>query len=214
MRDDPQKGKAFKKSKTFEAATGKAVAELESDFWGRDSLSGKERNRLFLSKSGEQFSDVSLLSGADHLGDGRSVVLFDYNRDGRTDMASINTNAPKLVLFRNEVATANSFAAFRFEGGNVRDAAEAGRSNRDGYGTRITLTVGGRKIVEEHRAGEGFSAQNSRTLLVGLGEVKTIDSVLVQWPSGVTQTFENLPVNQLITFSERSDDFSTVPYRR
>jgi uncharacterized protein YdiU (UPF0061 family) len=50
--------------------------------WGKDSLSGKGRNRLFLSEQGKQFKDVSLLSGAAHLGDGRSVVLFDYDRDG------------------------------------------------------------------------------------------------------------------------------------
>ena len=214
VRDDPQIGETFKKNKTFEVSTGKEAAELAGDYWGKSSLSGSERNRLFLSDAGEKFSDVSLLSGADHLGDGRSVVLLDYNHDGLMDLASINTNAPKLVLYRNEIYSSHHFVAFQFEGGNRKDGASKESSNRDGYGVRIVLELESQLIVEELRAGEGFSAQNSKTLLIGVGGAGVITKATVFWPSGRVSEYRNLPVDRLILFSEGEREFSQKPYKR
>lgn len=140
-------------------------------------------------------------------------MLFDYNRDGLTDIASINTNAPKLVLFKNEVPSTHRFAVLRFEGGNTTDQPSPNLSNRDGYGTRVTLEAGGITIVEELRAGEGFSAQNSRTLLIGLGDSEMIETAIVRWPSGREQRFKNLPVEQIITFKEGIEKFDVAPYQ-
>lgn len=204
MRSDPEKGESLRQSGTFEANIRRAAQQLDGDRWGKDSLSGKERNRLFLSKEGKQFSDLSMLSGADHVGDGRSVVLLDYNRDGKPDIASVNTNAPKLVLYRNEVRSTqeNNFIALRLVGGNHSSLANAGLSNRDGYGTRITLRCGTRSFVEEHRCGEGYSAQNSNTLLIGIGKATSVDSATIQWPGGKRQLLSKIPAGKLITVHE------------
>lgn len=219
MRSDPGKGSSLSQSQAFEETTRRAAKQLNSDRWGKDSLSGKERNRLFLSRDGRQFSDVSMLSGADHVGDGRSVVLFDYNRDGRTDIASVNTNAPKLVLFRNEVTRTeeNNFIALRLVGGNRSNQARPGLSSRDGYGARITLSCGARSFVEEHRCGEGYSAQNSNILLIGIGKSTAVDSATIRWPGGKTQELPALPAGKLITVHEENasgDDkpFTITPY--
>ena len=55
MRTDPLKGEEVRAESSFEASSRKAAAELESDSWGKESLSGNERNRLFLNHSGKQF---------------------------------------------------------------------------------------------------------------------------------------------------------------
>jgi hypothetical protein len=148
------------------------------------------------------------------MGDGRSVVLLDYDRDGFTDIASINTNAPKLVLFRNEIFNDNNFAAFRLIGANITERRSQKNSNRDAYGAHLTLKAGGLTITEELRAGEGFSAQNSRTLLLGLGQAKAIEFLAVTWPSGQVQKFSNLPVRQLITLHEGITEPNLSPYSR
>lgn len=225
VRDDPKRGDAFKASPEFENSTRKAAAELDSDYWGRDSLSGNERNRFFINRQGARFDDVSLLSGADHVGDGRSVVLFDYDRDGLTDIASINTNAPKLVMFRNQAAGVtkagqNHFVALRFVGGNTSGTPQAGASNRDGYGTRVEFDLEGRKFVVEHRCGEGYSAQNSRSLHIGLGAAKSIPEMTVVWPSGKRQQLQDVPADRRITIfenpqaSESAMPFKAEPYLR
>ncbi len=172
--------------------------------WGKDSLSGNERNRLFINHRGKSFTDVSLLSGADSKADGRSVVLLDYNRDGRLDLATINSNAPKLALYRNEVEEPGNYVAFRFIGAN-QSSRTKGNSNRDGFGAKVTLKCGTKTFVEEHRCGEGYSAQNSTTLHIGIGDATRIDELTVRWPSGKTQIHQNLPVQKIITLIENQE---------
>ncbi len=214
MRSDPGKGGSLRQSQAFEETTRRAARELDGDRWGKDSLSGNERNRLFFNQEGRQFADITLLSGADHVGDGRSVVLWDYNRDGKTDIASVNTNAPKLVLFRNEAATAgkNNFIALRLVGGNRSSRANSGFSSRDGFGARVTLNCGTRSFVEEHRCGEGYSAQNSNTLLIGVGKATVIDSAIIRWPGGKMQKLPGLPAGKLITVHENNTTAEGKPF--
>ena len=195
---------------------------MSGDYWGRDSLSGNERNRLFINHEGKQFIDVTNVSGADHIGDGRSVVLWDYNHDGLTDIASVNTNAPKLVFYRNEndkiKTQKNNFLALRLIGGNKMDSKSSHYSNRDGYGAKILLKCDGGSFYEEHRCGEGFSAQNSNTLIIGVGNEPMVRSVTISWPSGQLTELPGLCPGNLVTVYENSEDspnrksFAVEPY--
>jgi hypothetical protein len=211
VRTDPKRGEDVRNISALEESSRRAAFELHSDAWGRDSLSGEERNRLFLSLGGTQFSDLSGISGADHVADGRSVCLLDYDRDGWTDIASVNANAPKLVLFRNRLGErlardGRHSVALRFVGGQKSGEPASGWSNRDGYGARVELRAGGRVFVEEHRCGEGFSAQNSPVLRIGLGAAPTLDSVTVRWPSGRVLQSGKVAPDQLVTLYENPDD--------
>ena len=75
------------------------------------SHSGHERNRLFLNRAGEQFVDVSGVSGLDDAADGRSFALLDFDRDGWLDIAVVNANAPLLRLYRNGFRQSKEAAA-------------------------------------------------------------------------------------------------------
>ena len=140
------------------------------DMWMRSgggeislSISGYEPTRLFLSARGRQFRDISGVSGLDGLEDGRAFALFDYNRDGWQDVAVVNINAPFLKLYRNDIGVQSTPAApgmiaLRFAGGNDTSVASASHGPRDGYGTRVTVSVGGDSLLREHRCGEGLAA--------------------------------------------------------
>ena len=179
MRLDPAKGTTVKSDAAFEAANRRSAEALARDDWGRKSLSGHERNRLFFSHAGRQFSDLSLLSGADHKGDGRAAALLDYNRDGLMDMAVANTNKPSLVFFKNQLRLPRKVVAVRLTG--------SGKSNRDAIGARVVVRTGERTQVRELHAGEGNAAQNSKTLLFGLGDAPQADAVTIRWPDGSSQ---------------------------
>lgn len=58
--------------------------------------------------------------------------------------------------------------------------------------------------MEEHRCGEGYSTQNSRTLLIGIGEILKLESLVVKWPSGREEVFSYLPVNRLFNMPEEN----------
>ena len=150
------------------------------------------------------------VSGADHIGDGRSVVLWDYNHDGLTDIASVNTNAPKLVFYRNETdritTQRNNFLALRLIGGNGADSKSSRYSNRDGYGAKIQIKCDESSFYEEHRCGEGFSAQNSNTIIIGVGKEPMVRSVTISWPSGNITELPGLHPGVLVTVYENSED--------
>jgi len=170
------------------------------------SLSGKETNHLFLSHGGRQFEEVSGVSGVDGKADGRSFGVADFDRDGWLDLALVNSNRPLTQLFRNrmgdlEGSERTPFVALRFVGGN-RSGTTSELSNRDGYGALVTLSLGDERLLREHRCGEGFAAQNSATMHVGIGDATVVDRVSVRWPSGRVQEVEAVPAGSLLTLWE------------
>ena len=187
------------------------------------SISGYERNRLFLGAGGSQFRDLSGVSGLDALADGRAFALTDYDRDGWQDVAAVNTNAPLLQLFRNDIAarggTGNAIA-LRFSGGNHSPEATGGFGPRDGYGAMVTVSAGETKLLREHRCGEGLAAQNSATMLVGIGGREAADAVEVRWPGGTVQRTGPVSAGTLLTVFENpahsptGEAFVPEPYLR
>ena len=192
MRTDEQLDRTLRKSEHWTGSTTRRWNQTQlADV--AVSLSGHERNHLFLSSRGRRFDDASGISGLDALADSRSFALFDYDRDGWSDIALVNTNAPLLNLFRNQIGDSSSaqerghVVALRFVGGNRAGKPSERFSNRDGYGARVTAEMGDLTLTREHRAGAGFSSQNSNTLLLGIGARESVDLLTVRWPSGAFQ---------------------------
>lgn len=161
-------------------------------------FSGSERNRLFLSRAGKGFLDVSGLSGVDSPADGRVSVWFDYDRDGRQDLAVINSSSPLLQMYHNEIAPPEAnkprhgFVTLRFVGGNRSAKQSTEFSNRNGFGTKVTATIGDRILFREHLPSQGFAGQNSQVMTIGIGSAETVNEIKVAWPSGRTQSVQDL----------------------
>ena len=169
------------------------------------SLSGHERNHVFLNQNGDDYVEVSGVSGLDHPGDSRAFAVLDYDRDGWQDIAVVNANAPMFQLYRNQMGERGDpgeVVAVRFEGGNRSSAANKQWSNRDGYGARVLLETQGRRLLREHRAGEGLAAQNSATLRVGIGGAERATRLEVRWPSGRSYDTTAVPAGTLVTAYE------------
>ena len=199
------------------------------------SLSGKERNHLFLNLQGKQFQDIAGVAGVDHHGDSRAFVILDYDRDGYQDIALVNANAPLFQLYHNQLGKKNvmgnaggstnhkskpgQMLALRFVGGNHAGDASKFWSNRDGYGAMVTVELGDLTIRREHRAGEGFASQNSATMIVGIGERNGADKITVRWPSGVVQEIPDVSANTIVTVYENpehspsGEHFVSEPYK-
>ena len=184
------------------------------------SLSGSERNHLFLNQGGDRFVDLSGISGADSPADGRAFTLLDFDRDGWQDLAVVNANAPLFQLFHNQMGDGSTAAmlALRFVGGNHADQPSQQWSARDGYGATVTIDVAPGTIVRQHRAGEGFSAQNSPIMRIGLGDMSRVASLEVRWPSGKVQIATDVPARTLVSVYENEghsptgEAFVIAPY--
>jgi thiol-disulfide isomerase/thioredoxin len=181
-----------------------AGGEMRNGRYVAHSLSGNESNKLFMNRAGKSFSDMSGISGLDNIGDGRGFALFDYNRDGQQDIALVNANAPLFNLYRNAMKNHGNVIAVRFEGSNNAASPSTAKTNRDGYGALVIAEVtNGPTLKREHRCGEGFAAQNSNTMLIGIGSAENVSRLTVRWPSSrQVYTLENVAAGALVTVRE------------
>ncbi|MCH2365672.1 MAG: ASPIC/UnbV domain-containing protein [Planctomycetes bacterium] len=143
------------------------------------SFSGKERNCCFLNTRDGRFADVSSATGLDHIDDGRTVALSDWDRDGDLDLWLANRTGPRLRFMRNELGKGDRFVAFRLRGDPGRGCS------RDAIGARVEVEVGGPESGRRIRtlyAGDGYLSQSSKWVHLGLGESTSIRQVSVRWP--------------------------------
>ncbi len=141
----------------------------------------------------------------DLIADGRSFALTDLDRDGGVDVVVVNANAPLLQVLRNQVGSQQGFVVVQLEGGNSSGGSSSEWSSRDGVGASISLKSGGLHVLREVRAGEGLAAQNSRTLVIGLGGALRADEIVVSWPSGRSQSIGQVESGSLVLFREAGD---------
>jgi enediyne biosynthesis protein E4 len=146
------------------------------------------------------FTDVSAsqLSPRD-TGIGSGLLVMDYDRDGDQDVFIVNggRNTPP-VLYRNRTDGAASYLQIETIG-TV--------SNRDGFGAFITVipddTNPAAKLVWEMNAGSNFLGQSENVAHFGLGgNTTTVDTIRIEWPSGIVQELHDVALNQRLTVTE------------
>jgi tetratricopeptide (TPR) repeat protein len=154
------------------------------------SWSGRERNCAFLNTRDGRFATVSGLSGLDLPHDARAAAQVDWDQDGRPDLWIASRGAPRVQLFLNRTPADNAFVALKLQGT---------KSNRDAIGARVEVRLAGAPpLALGLRAGEGYLAQSSKWLHVGLGSLgglgheRRIEAVTVRWPGGARETFEGV----------------------
>lgn len=169
-----------------------------------NSLSGNERNRLFLNNAGN-FADVTLVSGADDIADGRSFAVVDFDQDGWQDIALMSLNNPKFKLYKNQMQDlypGNRSLRFRLRGSANSAQGQVGKTNRDGIGARVYVKYrSGKTMIVQKQCGEGFATQNSGILSVGVPAGDEVVSLVVKWPSGKMSTIDS-PDGQVVTLIE------------
>lgn len=156
--------------------------------------SGRERDKLFVSKDGTSYLDLSYLGGVDSAQDGRAFVYADFDHDGATDIVLINRNAPILQIYRNTIEQ-KDWISLDLKG-------DGRRSNPDAVGASATATCHGAKILRYVDLGTGFGVQNTKTLTIGLGDCRSADTVTVRWPDGTEQTFSNVKTREYYHLKE------------
>ena len=65
-------------------------------------------------------------------------------------------------------------------------------------GARVTGTAGGRARMQEVGTSQGLFSTNDPRLHFGLGNVPSVDSVVVRWPDGLEEAFEGIALDQAL----------------
>ncbi len=145
-----------------------------------------------------------------------SHAIGDLNNDGWLDVFGSYCdvyNTPDNIrndrLWMNDCANngnTNHWIKFNLVGG-----ATSGMSNKNGVGAIVKIYGPWGVQVREVRSGEAYGIQNSFTVHFGLGSETQIDSMIVQWPSGVVDELLSLPGDMTYTLPEGGFPTSTNP---
>ncbi len=158
---------------------------IHDDIAKRDSsVAYREPSLLFQNRGQGNFADVSRLCGVALTIPrvGRAAAFGDFDNDGAPDILIV-TNEGKPALLHNENRTGNNW---------IRLILQGTRSNRDGIGARVRVTVGAQTQTFEVKSGSSYLSASDRRLLVGLGKAERAERIEIRWSSGKVQSVEGV----------------------
>ena len=122
----------------------------------------------------------------------RGAAYADFDGDGDLDMAVATLNGPA-HLFRNDGGNRKNWLRVRLSGF---------RSNRSGIGAVVHVASASGRQWQMVHSGSSYASQSDLALTFGLGDDPRVSRIDVEWPSGRTQTFQDLAPNQTIGIDE------------
>jgi hypothetical protein len=120
------------------------------------------------------------------------MAYADFDRDGDVDVVFNNTNMPATVL--QNMMNDNSKDQGNFL--NVRMKGDA--ANINGIGAVVRLYYQRKQQIYDCTPYRGYLSSVENIAHFGLGNVTAIDSVVVQWPTGLRFVTRNVAANQTI----------------
>ncbi|HTZ58840.1 MAG TPA: CRTAC1 family protein [Acidobacteriaceae bacterium] len=157
-------------------------------------VSYKEPLLMFRNLGHGHFAMSSASLGPDFLRPvaGRGLATADFDNDGDVDIA-VNNRGDFPELLRNDGGNANHWLTVKLIGT---------KSNRDGIGARLKLTSEGFVQYSQAVGGSSYMSASDPRIHFGLGKRSKIESLVITWPSGQTDKFTDVPVDQIIAVKE------------
>ena len=145
-------------------------------------------NRMFLNINGKFFQDVTFHGRFGHIQKGHGVSFGDIDEDGDQDIHAVMGGAYQGSIYQN--ALFNNPGNWDSEWIGVK--LKGNTSNKLGIGARISVeTTDGQKIYRTISSGGSFGGNPFREF-IGLGKNKNVSKIIIEWPSGNTQTESGL----------------------
>ncbi|UCF36564.1 MAG: CRTAC1 family protein [Acidobacteriota bacterium] len=167
-------------------------ANGDVDYLGADSA---QHDTMLRNIDGSQFEDVSEKLGQDFLFEGyqRGSGFGDLNNDGFQDIVVTSLNQKPRILM-NSGDNGNHWLMLDLEGR---------KSSRDPIGAYIKVTLESGRVLHNHMAvSVGFMSTSDRRVHFGLGKETGIQSIEINWPSGIKQQLEGVKVDQILRIKE------------
>ncbi len=140
--------------------------------------------RLFLGAADGTFK-LAANDGCDLPGDQRSVIPFDYDRDGAPDLL-VTQVAYSAVLLENGTS------------GRHWLTVDLSRAGALAAGARVTVSTAGDRTTQVALFGGSYLAGMPLELYFGLGSSEGADNVTVTWADGTTVDLGAVPADQIL----------------
>lgn len=187
----------------FGYGIGSAFEDVDNDgdldlFVANGFGPGLDSNFLYYNNGDGTFTEETVGAIVTEPGYSYGCAFGDIDKDGDLDLAiakcfgAVEDDA----IFKNNGNT----------NGWLRVDLDGQRSNRDGIGARVYIlaTIGGvpRWQMREITSQSGYAGQSDMAARFGLGDATDVDSMRIEWPSGVIEVRTDVAINQSITVLE------------
>jgi RNA polymerase sigma factor (sigma-70 family) len=116
---------------------------------------------------------------------GRGCAVGDFDNDGRLDLLLTPLNEPAALLL-NTAGKENHWLGIELKGQNHHDVT----------GALLTLEVEDRILTRFAKNGGSYLSASDPRHVFGLGDAKKVGKLTVTWPSGETQEWRDLKIDQ------------------
>ena len=147
-------------------------------------------NGLVSNDSG--FIDISSQVNLNDLTISVEAVDFDYDNDGDLDIYVTNNDGPS-YFYENNILNFNESSDLNW----FKVLLEGTVSNRDGIGTKLSLITNNGSYIRYY-SGLGFLSQSLKPIHFGLSETTDVLELVIEWPSGLVEKYQNLNSNNVI----------------
>jgi len=151
----------------------------------------KLHNYVFRNNADLSFSDQSTNWGITNTSFSNGAVYVDLDNDGDEDIVTNNINDEASIyqnkLRENQPQNTNYL--------NVQ--LKGDKQNKEGIGATVQIFYNkGKMQLAEQSPYRGYLSSVQNNIHFGIGAATMIDSLVIQWPLGATQTIRNLKTNQ------------------
>jgi enediyne biosynthesis protein E4 len=155
--------------------------------------SSNVNNYIFSNNGGLTFKNQTRAWGMNVSSNSNGAAYADLDNDGDLDIVVNNINQDAFI-FENKSAPQN-YLQIVLKGDGL---------NTQGIGAKVTVTVPGKKQHQQMMPARGYLSAVSHRLHFGLQNDDVVDSVVIQWPSGMTEVLRNVKSNTVLVVEERN----------
>ncbi len=161
----------------------------------------KIHNYAFHNEGNSTFSNVTNNWGLTTPSFSNGAAYADLDNDGDLDIIINNINDEAFVYENTErngkENSNNHYLSVKLIGDSL---------NINGIGTWIELHYGDKQQVMEETPYRGYLSSDQLEPHFGLGNISTIDSLVIKWQDGKMQVIKNIPVDATITVNKKNAD--------
>lgn len=149
---------------------------------------------LYWNDRGRKFIDIVPRLGTDIQRSmvGRGSATADFDNDGRVDLLAVDFEGPVMLLENRTEANQHWLKL------DLRGKAP----NMFAYGAHAVGKSGNRVWLADVSPASSYLSSSDPRIHWGLGDVTTLETLTIRWPSGSKQTLHNLTVDRIVQVVE------------